>query len=126
MRTSQARIVLSTAGAEEQARSIARQLVDERLAACVNIVGPIRAIYRWRGAIEEEGEFLLLIKTRAALMRKVERRVIALHSYDVPEVLAIAAQEGSARYLKWLLESTTAASGVTARPARRRSKRDVS
>jgi periplasmic divalent cation tolerance protein len=89
-------------------------------------VGPIRSIYRWRGAIEEEGEFLLLIKTRAALMRKVERRVIALHSYDVPEVLAIAAQEGSAKYLQWLLESTTAASGVTARPARRRSKRDVS
>ena len=117
---------MSTAGAEEQARSIARQLVDERLAACVNIVGPIRSIYRWRGAIEEEGEFLLLIKTRAALMRKVERRVIALHTYDVPEVLAIAPQEGSAKYLTWLLESTTAASGVTARPARRRSKRDVS
>lgn len=126
MRASQVRIVLSTAAAEEQARSIARRLVDERLAACVNIVGPIRSIYRWREAIEEEPEFLLLIKTRAPLLARVERRVIELHSYEVPEVLAIDPQEGSAAYLAWLMESTAARSRVERRAAQRRGKTDVS
>ena len=106
MPASQARIVLSTVGAEQQARSIARRLVDERLAACVNIVGPIRSVYRWRDAIEEEPEFLLLIKTRANLLGRVERRGIELHSYEVPEVLTLAPSGGSAAYLGWLLEST--------------------
>jgi periplasmic divalent cation tolerance protein len=104
---SQARIVLSTAGAEQEARSIARLLVDERLAACVNIIGPIRSIYRWRDAVEDEPEFLLLIKTRASLLGHVKRRVIELHSYEVPEVLALAPSGGSEAYLGWLLESTT-------------------
>lgn len=97
---------MCTAGREQEARSIARQLVDERLAACVNIVGPIRSVYRWRDAIEDEPEFLLLIKTRASLVARVERRVIELHSYEVPELLAIAPSGGSAAYLRWLLEST--------------------
>jgi periplasmic divalent cation tolerance protein len=97
---------LCTAGREQEARSIARQLVDERLAACVNVVGPVRSVYRWRDAIEEEPEFLLLIKTRANLLARVERRVIELHSYEVPELLAIAPSGGSAAYLGWLLEST--------------------
>jgi periplasmic divalent cation tolerance protein len=97
---------LCTTGREQEARSIARQLVDERLAACVNIVGPIRSVYRWRDGIEDESEFLLLIKTRASLFTRVERRVIELHSYEVPELLAIAPSGGSAAYLGWLLEST--------------------
>ncbi|HLK85760.1 MAG TPA: divalent-cation tolerance protein CutA [Candidatus Binataceae bacterium] len=126
MRASQARIVLSTAAAERQARSIARRLVDERLAACVNIVGPIRSIYRWRDAIEEEPEFLLLIKTRAPLVARVARRLIELHSYEVPEVLAIAPQGGSAGYLAWLMESTAAGSRVAGRAAQRGGKSDVS
>ena len=103
---SAARIVLVTAGAERQAHSIARRLVDERLAACVNIVGPIRSVYRWRDAVEDAPEFLLLIKTRAGLLGRVERRVIELHSYEVPEVLALAPSGGSTSYLGWLLEST--------------------
>jgi periplasmic divalent cation tolerance protein len=105
-----ARIVLVTVGAESQARSIARRLVDERLAACVNIVGPIRSVYRWRDAVEDESEFLLLIKTRANLLGRVERRVIELHSYEVPEVLALAPSGGSAAYLGWLLEATASKS----------------
>jgi periplasmic divalent cation tolerance protein len=108
MPASEARLVLVTAGAEEQARSIAHRLVEERLAACVNVVGPIRSIYRWRGAVEDEAEFLLLIKTRARLLGRLERRVIELHSYEVPEVLALAPSGGSAAYLGWLLESTAA------------------
>lgn len=98
--------MLSTAGREQEARSIARRLVDERLAACVNIVGPIRSVYRWRGAVEEEPEFLLLIKTRASLLGRLERRLIELHSYELPEMLAFAPRAGSAAYLAWLLEST--------------------
>ena len=126
MRASQASIVLSTAAAEEQARSIARRLVDERLAACVNIVGPMRSVYRWRDAIEEDTEFLLLIKTRAPLVARVERRVIELHSYEVPEVLAIVPAGGSAGYLAWLMESTAAGSRVAGSAAQRRGRGDVS
>jgi periplasmic divalent cation tolerance protein len=106
MPASQPRIVLVTAGDEQQAQSIARRLVDERLAACVNIVGPIRSIYRWRDAVEDEPEFLLLIKTRASLLSRLERRVIELHSYEVPEVLALALSGGSAAYREWLFEAT--------------------
>jgi len=100
------RIVLMTAGNQEQANRIARVLVDERLAACVNVVGPIRSVYRWRGAVEDETEYLLLAKTQAAWYARLERRVKELHSYEVPEVLAISPSSGSARYLQWLMEST--------------------
>jgi len=100
------RIVLMTAGNQEQANRIARVLVDEGLAACVNVVGPIRSVYRWHDAVEDETEYLLLAKTRAALYARLERRVKELHSYEVPEVLAISPSSGSARYLQWLMEST--------------------
>jgi periplasmic divalent cation tolerance protein len=108
-----------TAADERQARSIARTLVDERIAACVNIVGPIRSVYRWRDAVEDEQEYLLLIKTRAALVGRLERRVKDLHSYEVPEVLALTPSAGSSAYLGWLLESTAPAVKRTA--AQRRS-----
>jgi periplasmic divalent cation tolerance protein len=98
-------ILVSTSG-DEQARSIARILVGERLAACVNIIGPIRSVYRWRDAVEDEPEYLLVIKTRATLYNKVERRVLELHTYEVPEVLALKIDRGSPPYVKWLLEST--------------------
>jgi periplasmic divalent cation tolerance protein len=100
------RLILVTTGSEEQAVSIARALVSERLAACVNIVGPVRSIYRWRDAVNDDREYLLIIKTRATLYMKVETRVRELHSYEVPEVLALNADRGSPRYIKWLLDST--------------------
>jgi len=103
-------IVLVTAGAEKQANRLARVLVDEGLAACVNIIGPIRSVYVWRDAVEEEPEYLLLIKTRASLYARVERRVKELHSYEVPEVLAVSPSLGSRRYLRWLADSTARAS----------------
>ena len=99
-------VVLVTTGREEQAVSIARVLVGERLAACVNVVGPVRSIYRWRDAIEDDREYLLIIKTRATLYIKLEKRVRELHTYEVPEVLALNADRGSPPYVKWLLEST--------------------
>jgi periplasmic divalent cation tolerance protein len=108
------RLVLVTAGSEEQAAAIARALVGERLAACVNILGPVRSIYRWRDAVEDEREYLLIIKTRATLYMKVEERVRELHTYEVPEVLSLHADRGSPRYIQWLLDSTG--------PIRRRSR----
>ena len=101
-----ARLVLVMAGNEDEAASIAHALVDERLAACVNIIGPARSIYRWRGAVEDAREYLLLIKTSARLYTKVERRVRELHSYEVPEVVALPFASGSHPYLEWLFEST--------------------
>jgi periplasmic divalent cation tolerance protein len=100
------RIILVTAGSEEQAEAIARALVGERLAACVNIVGPIRSLYRWRGKVEDDREYLLIIKTRATLYVRVELRVRELHNYETPEVLSLNADRGSPPYVKWLLEST--------------------
>ena len=100
------RAILTTTGTEEQALSIARALVAERLAACVNIIGPVRSVYRWRDAIEDDREFLLLIKTRATLYMKVERRVRELHTYEVPEVIALSLDRGSPPYVQWLLDST--------------------
>jgi len=100
------RAILTTTGTEEQALSIARALVSERLAACVNIIGPIRSVYRWRDAIEDDREYLLLIKTRATLYMKVESRVRELHTNEVPEVIALSLDRGSPPYVQWLLDST--------------------
>jgi periplasmic divalent cation tolerance protein len=97
-----------TAGSEDQAMSIAQALVGERLAACVNIVGPIRSIYRWQGEVHDDSEHLMLIKTRASLVSRVERRVRKLHSYEVPEVIELSIVARSKPYLEWLLDSTRA------------------
>ncbi|MGO9607374.1 MAG: divalent-cation tolerance protein CutA [Candidatus Binataceae bacterium] len=108
-RASSAILILVTCASEEQGASIARALVSERLAACVNLVGPIRSIYRWRDKVENDNEILLLIKTRASMFPRVERRVRELHSYEVPEVMALPFQQGSPPYLAWLFESTAGA-----------------
>jgi periplasmic divalent cation tolerance protein len=104
-------LVLVTCASEEQGASIARVLVSEKLAACVNVIKSIRSIYRWRGNIEDDRENLLLIKTRASLVPRVERRVKELHTYDVPEVMALRFDRGSNTYVDWLLESTAGARG---------------
>ncbi|HVA68937.1 MAG TPA: divalent-cation tolerance protein CutA [Candidatus Binataceae bacterium] len=125
MNARDARLVIVTAGDERQAASIARTLVDERLAACVNMIGPIRSVYRWRDAVEDESEYLLLVKTRAAMYKRVEARVTELHGYEVPEVLAITPSAGSARYLEWLGESVASPRSASTRtaPARTRARR---
>src|SRR5712691_493659 len=95
-------VVLVTAGSAEEAARIGRTLVEERLVACANVVGPIRSLYRWRDAVEDAAEHLLLLKARAADVAALDARVRALHSYEVPEVLALPVQAGSAAYLAWL------------------------
>jgi periplasmic divalent cation tolerance protein len=99
-------VVLVTAGSREEAGRIGTALVTERLAACVNLIGPIRSIYRWQGSIEEADEWQLVVKARAADLSALEARVKALHSYEVPEILALPVYGGSAAYLAWLDEAT--------------------
>lgn len=96
-------IVLSTCGSEKEARGIARALVEGRLAACVNIVtSPVESVYSWKGKVETAKEFLLIIKTSRRRFAAVERAVRKLHSYEVPEIIAMPIAAGSRDYLAWL------------------------
>jgi periplasmic divalent cation tolerance protein len=99
-------VVLVTCGSEEEAIKIANILVEEHLAACVNIVSPIRSIYRWEGKIWDEKEWLLVIKTRKKRFPEIEARVKSLHSYSVPEIISLSITDGSSSYLNWLKEMT--------------------
>lgn len=96
----------STCPDEGTARRIASALVDERLAACVNIVPDMTSIYRWQGAVETASECLLIIKTRGGRMAELERRLAELHPYDVPELVTVAVADGSPAYLRWVVEET--------------------
>ncbi|MEB2285223.1 MAG: hypothetical protein B6D46_07545 [Polyangiaceae bacterium UTPRO1] len=102
-------VVLSTAAAPDEAERIAAALVGERLAACVNLVGPITSIYRWRGSVEHAAEVLMVIKTRRALAVRLVARLRKLHSYEVPEAIVMPIASGSAPYLRWLAAATAAA-----------------
>lgn len=99
-------VVLVTCGSEEEAERIARSLVNERLAACVNLLPPIRSIYRWEGKVCDEREWLLIIKTQAERFRQLEHRIRSLHSYSVPEIISLPILEGSSPYLAWVKEIT--------------------
>jgi periplasmic divalent cation tolerance protein len=95
-------VVFSACDSEEQASQIARALVEQRLAACVNIVPGARSIYRWKGQIEDAAEWLLIIKSRRDLMEKLRAAIGNIHSYEVPELLAVPVVDGSESYLAWL------------------------
>jgi periplasmic divalent cation tolerance protein len=99
------RLVLTTTGSQEEARTIARELIERRLAACVNIIPMVESIYRWEGAVEQAEECLLAVKTQNALFEPLRDAIIELHSYDVPEVISLQIDDGSAGYLRWLSES---------------------
>jgi periplasmic divalent cation tolerance protein len=98
------KLVLSTTGSREEAQRIAHTLVQERLAACVNVIGPMQSVYRWQNNIDTAEEFLLLIKTTAAAYARVQARVRALHSYQLPEIVELNITGGSAEYLKWVAD----------------------
>jgi periplasmic divalent cation tolerance protein len=98
------RIVLTTAGSEEEAGKIARQLVERGLAACVNVTPRVVSIYRWQGKVESAQEWLLIIKTTAARFPAVRDSIRELHSYELPECIALSVEDGSLPYLKWLEE----------------------
>jgi periplasmic divalent cation tolerance protein len=95
-------VVLSTCPSAEEAEKIARTLVEKRLAACVNVVPGARSFYRWKGALEEAGEWLLLIKSRRELFPRLRAELESLHSYEVPEAVALPIVDGSPAYLSWL------------------------
>ena len=99
-------LVFITASNEEEASKIAKALVEGRLAGCVNIIKGIRSIYAWQGKIEDEAEVLMVAKTRRNLFAGLCKRVKELHSYTVPEIIAMPVVEGSEDYLKWLKEAT--------------------
>ncbi len=101
-------VVLSTCESAEQAGRLARALVEQRLAACVNILPGMRSIYRWKGAVEDAGEWLLLIKSRRELFERVRQTIEKEHSYEVPEIIALPVVAGSDAYLGWLTAETIA------------------
>ena len=100
-------VVLTTFPADGDAEQLAHTLVEERLAACVNILPPMRSIYRWQGAIERADERQLLIKTTAHRVAELETRLKALHPYDLPEFLILSVLDGSRGYLSWVAENTS-------------------
>jgi periplasmic divalent cation tolerance protein len=104
--TTDAVVVLVTAPTPDRAAEIARALVGERLAACGNVVPGLRSIYRWEGKVQEDEEALLVLKTTRARFDALRARVLALHPYDVPEVIALPVEAGSAAYLQWIAAET--------------------
>jgi periplasmic divalent cation tolerance protein len=100
------RVVLVTVPSRDAGEAMAEALVGEQLAACVNIIGPIRSIYRWQGEICRDDEQLLLIKTTTDRFAALAARVRALHTYDNPEVIALPVEQGAAAYLDWVVANT--------------------
>ena len=100
-------IVLTTVAADFDARPLARELVEQRLAACVNIVAGVTSIYRWQGSISEDGEQLLVIKTVDDNLHDLREALFARHPYDVPEFVVVAVASMSDAYGAWLLESAS-------------------
>jgi periplasmic divalent cation tolerance protein len=98
-------IVLTTAGSEDEAHKIAHYLVEQKLAACVNMIPRIESIYRWQGKVESSQEWLLTIKTDAGKFTAVRDAIGKLHSYDLPECIAVNVEDGSSEYLQWLADS---------------------
>ena len=101
------RIVLTTAGSEEEAHKIARALVERNIAACVNMLPQITSVYRWQGKVEEAREWLLIVKTTAGAFEEVRNTITELHSYELPECICVAVEDGASNYLQWIGDSVT-------------------
>lgn len=100
------RLVMVSVPAEDKGNQIARQLVEERLAACVKTLPGAKAVYRWQGKVEESQEYILLIKTASDRLSQVIERVVQLHPDEVPEVLALPVETAHQRYLEWVMRET--------------------
>jgi periplasmic divalent cation tolerance protein len=99
-------VVFVTASSKEEAETIASAMVEERLAACANIVPSVTSIFRWEGKVERESEVLIILKTRRAVFSQLVDRIEELHSYEVPEIIALPIVGGSDAYLEWLKQET--------------------
>jgi periplasmic divalent cation tolerance protein len=102
-------MVYVTAGSSAEASRLARALVEERLAACVSQIGPVQSVYHWDGKLEQSEEQLLMVKTKKELFTVLEKKVREMHSYSVPEIVALPIIDGSQAYLRWLEDETTGA-----------------
>jgi periplasmic divalent cation tolerance protein len=102
------RLLYLTAGSRDEAKKIGRTLVEERLAACANVIDGMESVYWWQGRLTEDKEAVLIVKTRASLVEAVTARVKALHSYTVPCVVALPILDGNPSYLEWLAAETAA------------------
>ena len=94
----------TTVDEKENAERIANTLLDRRLAACVQVLGPLQSVYRWKGKIENKKEWLLVVKTEDRFYARIEKTIKSLHSYQVPEIIALPIEKGNAEYLEWLNE----------------------
>ena len=99
--------VSTTAGSKEDARKIARAVVEKRLAACAQVIGPITSFYWWQGKMEEEGEWLCLMKSQSTLYHQLDTAIKDIHPYEEPEIIAVPIVSGSPGYLDWLKRETT-------------------
>ena len=97
-------VVFVTVGSPDEGDRLARALVEEQLAACVNRIKSVQSVYRWQGTVQQSEEELLIIKTKQELFERLKKRVQDLHGYSVPEIIALPILEGSESYLKWLGE----------------------
>jgi periplasmic divalent cation tolerance protein len=95
-------VVLSTCASAEEAERLARRVIDDRLAACVNVLSPVRSFYRWKGEIEDSAEWLLIIKSTRDKFDALRAALESAHTYEVPEIIAIPIVEGSPNYLSWI------------------------
>jgi periplasmic divalent cation tolerance protein len=98
--------VYVTVPTEDEARRISRRAVEERLAACANIIGGVRSVYRWEGRTQEDDEIIIILKTRRSLISKLERMLEEMHSFECPCIVAYEAAHAAKRYEKWVLDNT--------------------
>ena len=99
-------LVFTTLPSADKAAELAKALVEERLAACANLLPAIRSIYRWQGKLQDENEVLVLLKTRQQQFERLKERIVELHPYDVPEIIAIPVEQGHKAYLDWIAGET--------------------
>ena len=99
------RIVLTTAGSQQEAQKIAEALVEQRLAACVNIISGMHSVYHWQGKVEQADEWLLLIKTSESASAPLRDAITKLHSYELPECIVLSIEDGTPAYLDWIGDS---------------------
>jgi periplasmic divalent cation tolerance protein len=104
---SEALVVLTTVARAEDAESIARELVERRLAACVNVLPPLTSVYRWHGEVTREQEHLLLMKTHRDRFEALRARLVEIHPYETPEVVALPVEAGHLPYLQWIADNAS-------------------
>lgn len=99
-------LVFCTIDSKEQAQRISRQLIESKLAACVNIISGVSSVYFWEGKVVEDNEFLLIIKSKSSIYKELEKKIKELHPYEVAEIISVKIDEGSDKYLDWIRQNT--------------------